>query len=414
MYEQLSLLPTHDTSDHDLPATALGHVSSQECASPLIAIASGSNHAGEIRGFVDAGMHVGVSVNRVNAQAARALCALAGTSTRVFIDSGAFSEVAFTQQGPAIVQPIDDTSWRKRLALALDIARSLGKQALVVAPDRVGCQDTTLQRLSTYRDQVNAIAATGAEVLIPLQRGPLPLEHFLAEAQRRLGCPVIPALPMKKAATSLHDLRAFLRAVAPRRLHLLGIGPTSPRMAAVWCMIRVESPSTITSCDSVRITAAVGRGTTHAEIRPLTKATDDAKDVIAEDMFDAHRGDDGALDYTEAIGDPSSWMTPKQARAFAKAAQEVFTSSLRVTVPAIAHDVTAWCRQDPTRFEAMASDLQTAWSEHYTRATVAERKRRSIGRHFSRRHRSLPHIRSGAGSPWPPPSSPASLSSSDR
>jgi hypothetical protein len=388
MYEQLSLLTGHNTSSdnqEDLPEPPLRHVSSQECASPLIAIASGSNHAGEIRGFVDAGMHVGVSVNRVNAQAARALCALAGTSTKVFIDSGAFSEVAFTQQGPVIVQPIDDASWRKRLALALQIAKSIGTQALVVAPDRVGCQDTTLQRLSRYRAEVRAIADTGAEVLLPLQGGTLPLEQFLAEAHRRLGCPVVPALPMKKAATSLHDLRAFLRAVAPKRLHLLGIGPSSPRMAAVWCMIRVESPSTITSCDSVRITAAVGRGTTPAEVRPLTRATDDAKDQISEFMFDSFRGDDGAIDYTEDIGDPSSWMTPKQARAFAEAALEVFRSSLRSTVPAIARDVTAWCREDSSRFEVMIHDLHRAWAEHYTRATVAERKRRSIGRHFSRR-----------------------------
>lgn len=387
MYEQLSLLTGHNTSSdnqEDLPEQPLRHVSSQECASPLIAIASGSNHAGEIRGFVDAGMHVGVSVNRVNAQAARALCALAATSTKVFIDSGAFSEVAFTPQGPVIVQPIDDASWRKRLALALHIAKSIGTQALVVAPDRVGCQDTTLQRLSRYRAEVRAIADTGAEVLLPLQGGTLPLEQFLAEAHRRLGCPVVPALPMKKAATSLHDLRAFLRAVAPKRLHLLGIGPSSPRMAAVWCMIRVESPSTITSCDSVRITAAVGRGTTPAEVRPLTRATDDAKDHISEGMFDEHRGDDGALDYTEAIGDPSSWMTPKQARAFAEAAHEVFRSSLRSTVPAIARDVTAWCREDSSRIEVMIHDLQSAWADHYTRATVAERKRRAVRRHFSR------------------------------
>ena len=67
--------------------------------------ASGSNHAGEVLGFAEAGIHVGVSARETRDLTEQALCyAVREYKARVFVDSGAFSEVAFGARGePPVV-----------------------------------------------------------------------------------------------------------------------------------------------------------------------------------------------------------------------------------------------------------------------------------------------------------------------
>jgi hypothetical protein len=69
------------------------------------------------------------------------------------------------------------------------------------------------------------------------------------------GVPLIPALPMRKAATPVAELLAFVRQVCPTHLHLLGIGIDNPRAAKVIRAIFHFSPETTISMDSNRLQA---------------------------------------------------------------------------------------------------------------------------------------------------------------
>jgi hypothetical protein len=162
---------------------------------PAAVFASGSNHAGEIRGWASIGQDIGVAAPEVNEAAIVELEALAGSDIAVFVDSGAFSEVNFTEAGPVVVKPITDAEWRKRLALYKRLARSLAGQLHVVAPDRVGDQTLTLARLDRYKTELREIAALGAHILVPTQKGALSQGDFFREARALLRIHVIPAFP---------------------------------------------------------------------------------------------------------------------------------------------------------------------------------------------------------------------------
>jgi len=82
-----------------------------------------------------------VSVNHLNDAAVSALIEL---GQPVMIDSGAFSEVLFTEDRPRTIAPIDETEWSRRLGVSIRLASALGNLAVVVAPDRRdGTKDTS-------------------------------------------------------------------------------------------------------------------------------------------------------------------------------------------------------------------------------------------------------------------------------
>jgi hypothetical protein len=250
---------------------------------------SGSNHEGEILGLCYSGYNVGVSACEVGAAAVAELERSAGTLTKFFVDSGAFGEVEFTAEGPRVKKAITDREWLKRLALYERLASSLGEQLYCVAPDMVAFQAQTLARLERYAPQVRRLLELGANVIVPVQKGELSMADFAERAAAILGTDeVIWGIPSKKDATSLADLTAFAEYLhekgKPTRLHLLGLGPSSPRFLTAYSAVVCTSPWTRVFSDSVRITALVGRGVTRKNgtrtpPRPLTKATDD---VIAE------------------------------------------------------------------------------------------------------------------------------------
>jgi hypothetical protein len=191
---------------------------------PVACFASGSNNAGEVRGWAALGHDVGVAAPRVNAATEEELKALAGQDIAVFVDSGAFSEVSFDTGAPVVVKPISSREWDKRLALYHRLAEVLGPQLHVVAPDQVGNQNMTLMRLYKHRSKLQRIRDAGAHVLVPVQKGSMSQADFMQEAKALLRMDCVPALPCRKAATTPTELRDFARAYKPDRIHLLGLG----------------------------------------------------------------------------------------------------------------------------------------------------------------------------------------------
>jgi hypothetical protein len=267
--------------------------------------ASGANEAREIRGFALAGVSVGVAVSLIREEAIRELLY---SSSHVFADSGAFSEVNFGPNGMTIVAPITDCEWKRRLGIYKRLAVALGSKVSVVAPDRVADQHTTLARLSCYRKEMTEIAALGAEVLIPVQNGGLSSVAFFRKALEVSGLDLVPAMPMKKAASSHEDVIAFVQEVQPRRLHLLGMGYERKNARKLVATLQAVAPELEISMDSNRLRAVTGQG------RPMTETETRMRAEEPEGVFSAVESEalEGAgvrIDYTDAIAEPSTWAT---------------------------------------------------------------------------------------------------------
>ena len=232
--------------------------------------ASGTNHSGEIRALsLVPGANVGVVAENVTDDcplAKNELDRFALTGRKVFIDSGAFTEVKFTSSGPIVARPLTDDHWRNVFAVYANAALLHGANAYVVAPDKVGFQADSLDRLATYADEVRDLFALGATILVPIQKG----ELSMAECYRRSasilnagepdgGTEFTPAIPMKKDATSLSDLAAFVREIQPASIHLLGIAPDTVRGQKAIDVVRASSPATAISCDACLTRRWVGQ-----------------------------------------------------------------------------------------------------------------------------------------------------------
>lgn len=298
--------------------------------------ASGTNEQGQIWGFARIGHPLGVAADeclgRTGCEEALIEIARVYPAQRVFIDSAAFSEVSPDPKVQAkhgleprpgellVVKPISDAEWRERLAFMQRIADAYGSRALIIAPDLVGNQEVTLERLDRYREEVLAIARAGAEVGVVLHRGP-PMQQteFEDEVTRLLGWDgFVRAFPMKKGATRPEQLRAYLEQRQPHRMHLLGVGPRSKgnkkegRASAKQILeIFAElGPDLDVSWDSCLIAASVARDVPGG--RPLTRAQDVQAQELRAEAFqssgtvDPFRGIE--YDWTEA--EPYDYLGP--------------------------------------------------------------------------------------------------------
>lgn len=239
---------------------------------------SGSNHAGEIRGLARVGQNVGVAAPEVNEAAVKELLELAGLDTKVFVDSGAFSEVEFGPAGPQITHPMSAADWDKVFALYVRLGAGLRHQLYVVAPDCVAHQKESLERLERYAPRVKALHALGVNVILPVQKGALPMIEFASKAVDLLGFLPIFGIPSKKDATTLQEVLDFVMHF-PRtcavRFHLLGLGVYGDRYEDAVGFINAYLPFAEVFADSVRITALVGRKNGRGGgPRPLTAARD--------------------------------------------------------------------------------------------------------------------------------------------
>ena len=213
----------------------------RELAQEATHFGSAINDKGEVRGMLLSGRDLGITATVMRPGMIEELETGRSGLTRLFVDSGAFSEldVIENDDGPPTLtwpKPITDAGWHTRFALYRWAAECYRSRAYLVAPDRVGCQTTTIDRLQRYAPEVSAWAAMGANVIVCVQRGAMPAGEFYQRELDVLGLRpelVIAGVPMEKARWSIDELRAFC-ATLPWfgcRIHLLGLGPKSKRDA---------------------------------------------------------------------------------------------------------------------------------------------------------------------------------------
>lgn len=218
-----------------------------------------------------AGRSIGVEADECLRRRCGAALVEVGRSSpdlRLFVDSGAFSEVAPGPSGMRVVKPISRAEWERRLAFMERIGRAWGPRLLVMAPDRIADQEETLRRLAWFRVSgwLDRIRATGAEIAVVLQGGELSPVAFDSAAKQALGWDgYAVAFPMKKGATPLPAIQAYVAAARPRRVHLLGIGPEARRERGkpsgndVRRHLFAAFPEVVWSWDSNLIRRSVGR-----------------------------------------------------------------------------------------------------------------------------------------------------------
>lgn len=264
---------------------------------------SGANRVEEIEGFASLDIPVGVSIQQINEAAIQTLIYL---QRPVMIDSGAFSEVRACPEGLMVVAPITDADWKRRLFQYERLAHALGNKALVVVPDRVGSQQETLTRVNRYRHDLAILEACDSPLLLPLQLGDLSHREFFVRASEAAGVQMIPAFPMRKAATSIATLLDFVDQVRPHHIHLLGAGIENRRAAKIVKFLLARFANLRITMDSNRLRAVIGKA------RPLTLTEKRLRSEEITDLYGAveslvldrcGRG----LDYTDLIASPALW-----------------------------------------------------------------------------------------------------------
>lgn len=242
---------------------------------------SGINSPGEVRGL---NSHIGITATEIRTGLLESLEAIAGSATELFVDSGAFGESKFNPELGRfeIVKLITDAEWMRRFEIYEWAARTFRTRATIVAPDCVGNQALTLERLERYAVNIAVIAAHRANVIIPVQKGELSMSKMFARACLILGLRVTPiaGVPMKKDATSLEDLAELVGSLPwyGARIHLLGIGPKSDRYGAVIACIRSLRPNASITSDSADVCRLVGRTNRGKPyVRPMTRYSDEAR-----------------------------------------------------------------------------------------------------------------------------------------
>lgn len=233
---------------------------------------SGSNRSPDLIAFGHLlRQPVGVVAHELREDQIALICS---SKTHVFVDSGAFGEV---DRNLDVVKPMTHTQWRHILALYLRLARVLRERLTIVAPDKVGDQIETLCRMSAYAEEIYECVSLSSRALVPIQKGAFSMAEFYQHTLEVLGADdplYVPAIPMKKDATSLQELKQFIREARPHEIHLLGVGPGNRKFGEI-ARICKDTPFT---CDSNVLTAKIGRARSGA--RPLTRATDQAERYV--------------------------------------------------------------------------------------------------------------------------------------
>jgi hypothetical protein len=333
--------------------------------------ASGSNRPADIAGFAASGVNVGVAVPELSRNAIAELVKLAGTGCRVFVDSGAFSEVRFDVKvgGFVDVAPITEEEWAKRLDVYETLAAALGEQCYLVAPDKVGDQEETLRRLRQYSDRMAHLRSLGANLIVAHQNGRFSLSSFHDMAVEALySDDMIVGIPSKKGATSTDDVRELLaRRPSIDRVHFLGLGPSNGRFAEL-VAAGLEAGAEL-FCDSVAISAVSGNDRPGG--RPLTAALAGRREEMVEAMW--AEGVDG-LDYTEAISEPSLWLSARGLRVVADD-----LGLLGKDRKDWMADPDAWLQEGEIYLDPLVDMvLDAMWSKYVARAAGSWRKRSAI------------------------------------
>lgn len=302
---------------------------------------------GEVEGMArlaeqQGGLGVGVEVNACTQDCLLALEGVAGRGVPLFVDSGAFPEFMCLARGRSPEQcEIGPEEWRRRLGVYEQLARLFRSDANLVAPDKIGDQGQTQERLEAHGALLKKPARShGAWILLVAQGGEQ-ARHVFWDRMRKLlvkkGVPkarIAAALPMKARATTLSEVGEFVRRTRDlKRIHLLGMGPG--RVDNALEVIEEHGEGIEVTYDSNLIRSGVGRGAQFLSVAPevYTYAQDIVRYEVMHEAFQrSYRGgetlenwvplqgwlEESVPDYTDNVGDLDEWLPNQYRRVLAE------------------------------------------------------------------------------------------------
>lgn len=208
-------------------------------------------------GYAAAGVPMCLVAARLPREAVARALAYRRAGHSVLVDSGAF---VFRKKPWAL-------NWDSVLAVYQALADGPGTRLSLILPDVVGDQVGSIALAAAHGLKLARLAAQGHEMLVPMQRGAIPLHRYFQLYVAALGFkPGGFAIPSNAAAMPVAEL-AGLRVIrgAPRRVHFLGISRRSAALAERLELLHSFWPYVTVSGDACEHRAQVG------EKRPVTK-----------------------------------------------------------------------------------------------------------------------------------------------
>ncbi|NMG29568.1 hypothetical protein [Aromatoleum evansii] len=233
----------------------------EELLGEVMVFRSGASNPAEFNGYAAAGEPVGVVIGLLSGPMRERLRQhVDSEGGMVFVDSGVYSSGEAKQ-----VDFGDVMSRYRQLVASVRTPAAL----MLVMPDKPGEFATTLDLLRAHRAQIAALHRTGAQLIVPLQRGADSIVSGYDAVREAvgLGDAFILGLPCKRHSFDLAEIRQLMRERQPARVHLLGVGADRKKLFALASAVSMPSPATVLTADSCRIRAMVG------EAAPVTVAT---------------------------------------------------------------------------------------------------------------------------------------------
>jgi hypothetical protein len=334
---------------------------------------SGCSNIADFHAAVRAGVPVGISLAVTSGNVLKVAADYLSNGGHVFVDSGAFG--AFRRG-----ERMGDTEFARHIRICLDLARLAQPGCLfAVSPDVIADQGATIELLRRYASQLTEICDTGAVLIVPLQKGSLPIAEFYALAQSILSPYAICAgLPSCAAALGSDEVMEFVRAAHPPMVHFLGAA-YNKRFQALLADVRAVSPSTRFTYDATVLRAICGE---------IGRSPEKIHDAALEAL------DTQEIDHTE-LSPLLNADDPVALRAFAET-MGISEDKAREMLPRLVSCGGDEDTSDDEAFtmNAMLNELWSVYAEKYAKIAVSGTWRtRALAAHPS--FRTAPHTTQG-------------------
>jgi hypothetical protein len=213
---------------------------------------SGASAHYDALALAEIGADIGVVAGLVRPYIAFILRQHLRTGGKLFVDSGAYGQREDFDKGKAKTPVVDFASvFRTYRDLMIDVPRDRLPNLAIVMPDVLKDLDLSLQLLQQHRNEVLEFIATGANVIVPVQRGATRagrtveiIKEILGTSDFTVGIPsASAAMPLDDAATIRNH----------HRFHVLGRGAMGmPLFQRTYALLE-HNPGATVSCDANQI-----------------------------------------------------------------------------------------------------------------------------------------------------------------
>ena len=233
-------------------------------AQDITTYASGASAFWDATGLADAGLNIGVVATELPERTIGLIWDLLRAGKRVFCDSGAFTIFKCNLKGAAKKLDFEEVFDRyDKLMEGLPI--SAVSCLAIVMPDRIGDQTATFDLLMQYRTRIAGFIEAGANVIVPVQRGPLSAHDAVERTSQILGTRNFRVgIPSNAEALSTQEVAG----IRHKKFHVLGKATFDDVLQRRAFALLESNPDAEISADANLLRSRTGRiSATHQQMR---------------------------------------------------------------------------------------------------------------------------------------------------